>query len=64
MKRTETFVFEFDDQEIFSDFFEKYWKNPPTGIKPLSCSIGNIIQEKDDLEEELYHRGIERDLLN
>jgi len=62
MKRTETFVFEFENQEIFSEFFKIYWQNPPKGIKPLTCSLGNIIQEKDDLEEEIYQRGMERDL--
>lgn len=49
--RVETFVFEFADQEVFEKFFESYFQNPPPGIEPLSCQIGDALKKLDDAEE-------------
>ena len=55
--RTETFVFRFETQEVFGEFFEKFFKNPPKGIVPLACSTGNSIKQLDEVSDKAYKFG-------
>ena len=54
MKRIETFVFEFDSQEAFSEFFSKYYRNKQPGILARGASIGNLIEKIDTAEQLLW----------
>ena len=56
MKRTETFVFEFDNQEVFKEFFDEYYYALPIcGIKCLGVSTENLLEKEDDLVKLIGH---------
>ncbi len=46
--RTETFIFEFSDKRVWEHFFNTYFKNPPVGMKAISCACGDQTQLAED----------------
>lgn len=53
-KRIETFVFEFENQEIFKEFFDKYYVLTKNKLIPGMKCVGVAVGNKLNDEEKLY----------
>lgn len=55
MERTSTFVFTFTDENVWKEFFTKYFQTKQEGMTADCVSTGDIVQKNDDFEAFVYN---------